>query len=160
MLICDQDLYDISACLMRIRNDPTDPFNETVVNQLLYVLHKEIASNVFVFNSIRSAVSTISNLDKEKWYFAFHENVYVHFAILKDEKIYNILIKALSSLKQVIAEGNKDKIDDLADCLHCLPDIIAENRFKITKSYWKTHVQYYRKKWDKDFLLQEQKKYF
>lgn len=157
MLICDQDLYDISACLVSIRNEPSDPLNEAVVDQILHVLR--IENDSFVFNSIRSAVSSIANLNKEKWYFVFHENVYVHYAILKDANIYNILIKALSELKQVIAEGKRDRIDNLADCLHCLPDIIAENHFTINKNYWKSHVQYYRKKWDKGFLLQEQKNY-
>ena len=159
MLILDQDLYDISACLVCIRNEPANPINEAVVDKILHVLRQGIDSNTLAFNQVRIAVSKISNLDKEKWFFVFHENVYVHFAILKDRSIYNLLIKVLMRLKQVISEGNEEKIDNLADCIHCLPDIIAENNFRITKSYWSSHVQYYRKKWDKDFLLQEQKNY-
>jgi hypothetical protein len=52
---------------------------------------------------------------------------------------------------------NYERVYDLVDSVHCVPDIIAENNFSITKSYWKTHIESYRKKWDKTFLREEQK---
>ena len=78
VLICDHDLYDISACLVRIRNEHLSPFNKAVVGQILHIQCQENDSNTFMFNQIRSVLSLISNLDKEKWYFVYHENVYVH----------------------------------------------------------------------------------
>jgi len=67
------------------------------------------------------------------------------------------MIKICDELVSVLQLKNFDLAYDLADAIHCLPNIIAENNFTIPKSYWKSHVQYYRNKWDKDFLINEQK---
>ncbi|MHB9142563.1 MAG: hypothetical protein ACYC25_11880, partial [Paludibacter sp.] len=84
-------------------------------------------------------------------------NSYVHFSILKNVNMYNIIINACKKLKDAIREKNDEKVYDLADTIHCLPDIIAENDFKIPNSYWKSHVKCYRDKWDNEFLRIEQK---
>ncbi|HBL83843.1 MAG: hypothetical protein A2Y17_08115 [Clostridiales bacterium GWF2_38_85] len=52
-----------------------------------------------------------------------------------------------------------DEAVDLVDSIHCLPDIIAKQRMSITDSYWISHIKPYRNKWDKSFLVQEQKLY-
>jgi hypothetical protein len=52
---------------------------------------------------------------------------------------------------------NEEQFFDIVDTVHCLPDIIAENNFTITKSYWVINLKYYREKWDKRFLKDEQK---
>lgn len=157
-MICDQELFDISAAFERIRWDVLSSHNKDVVEKIIYVLYDQRNENdTFSFNNIRKAISSIGNIDKNIWDFVFHENVYVHFSILKNIYIYNLLIKACELLRQAIDEGIVEKIDNLIDAIHCLPDIIAENNFTIHKSYWKSHVQYYRDKWDKDFLKNEQK---
>ena len=157
-MICDQELFDISAAFVRIRFDVLSRNNKDVVNKIIYVLsNQKNEYDTFTFNNIRKAISSIENIDKNIWDFAFHENMYVHFTILKNNSIYNLLIKACELLKQAIDEGVEEKIDDLVDAIHCLPDIIAENNLMIPKSYWKSHVQFYRNKWDKDFLKNEQK---
>jgi len=52
---------------------------------------------------------------------------------------------------------NLEKSYDLVDCFHSLPIIIADNNFKVPRSYWKNFIYSYRKKWDKKFLKNEQK---
>ena len=49
-------------------------------------------------------------------------------------------------------------ISDLSDCLHDLPVLIVENKLTIPNSFWKNEVKRYRKKWNKNFLVTEQKK--
>ena len=157
MKICDHDLFDISAVLVRIRYAPLDSFNEIIMNKILKILSTPDSDNSFNFNKIRIALSEIPYIDKGKWEFVFHNNFYVHTNILKDENIYRLLITICTEIINVIKKGNQTQIDNLVDAVHCLPDILAENRFLIPKSYWKSHIQYYRDKWDKNFLKIEQK---
>ena len=63
----------------------------------------------------------------------------------------------LIEMKNVVAEGSLERIIDLADCLHNLPIYISENKSIIPKMFWKNEVALYRKKWDEDFLVKEQK---
>ena len=156
-MIDENDLYDISAAFTRIRYDITYDLNVDVVDKIVQVLisNEELSYE----NRIRIALSSIDNLSKEQWYFAYHNNLYVHHVLLKNPYIYDILVKACLVLKYALVEKSYDKAYDLVDAIHCLPDIIAENKFTITKSYWKTHIRYYRNKWDKEFLLCEQKLY-
>lgn len=157
-MICDQELFDISACFSRIRWDVKNSNNKEVVDKIINVLSIQKNENeIFSFNNIRKAISSIDNIDRDIWEFVFCENIYVHYTMVKDVHIYTLLIKSCELLKQAIDEGIDEKIDNLVDSIHCLPDIIAESHLKIPKSYWKSHVQYYRDKWDKEFLKNEQK---
>ena len=84
-------------------------------------------------------------------------NFYVHDAILKNQLLYDLLNKICDNLLRVLNSGDYITAVDFVDTVHCLPDIIAENRFTIPKSYWKSHMKSYRKKWDKTFLVEEQR---
>lgn len=111
-------------------------------------------------NQFRVALQSISARDREELYnFSLVENKYCYFPLsfLKNEKIYLVLIKACEQLFEAVNEKNQEKIYDLADCLHNLPIFITENRYTIPNKYWKNEVNYYRKKWDKTFLIEEQK---
>ena len=102
------------------------------------------------------ALQSIYAVSQDELYaFTAVENKYCYFPLpfLKDEKIYMILIKACEHLLSAICEKNEAKIYDLADCLHNLTIVIAGNNYSIPKKFWKTEVKYYRKKWDKDFLI-------
>ena len=77
-------------------------------------------------------------------------------AILKDDNVLGILIKVCETLIYQLNEHKFEIADDLIDTVHCLPAIIAENKFKIPKNYWKSHMRFYRLKWDKTFLVKEQ----
>jgi len=156
-MICNYDLYDISEAFIIIRQDILKCQNIEVVEKMIQVLSDTMNSNEFSFNSVRDSLASINNLNREVWYYVFHKNFYVHFSILKNKKIYQILISICELLKAAFLEGNQEKIYDLVDCVHCLPNIIAENNFTITKSYWKSHVLCYREKWGKNFLKKEQK---
>lgn len=156
-MISKNDLYDISAAFVIIRSNIRYELNGAILNKIIQVL--KLDGQAFEDNQIRQAIASIENLDQERWYYVYHNNVYVNHRLLKNEQIYQLLIKACIILNQLLEEQKYERADDLVDSIHCLPDIIAENHFLITKSYWKTHVENYRKKWDKTFLQKEEKEY-
>lgn len=154
-MINKNDLYDITFALIIIRNNITEKVNPQILSQMIKVLEEK---NNTEDNQIRNAISSIGGLDREYWFFAYHNNVYVNHQMLDKADIYALLIKLFQSL---ICELNKkmfDKAYDLVDSFHCLPEIIADNNFTIPKSFWKTFVRDYRRKWDNDFLLDEQRR--
>jgi hypothetical protein len=154
-MITKNDLYDISAAFTIVRNDSKCIKNKEVLEAIKQVLSSD--KQIFTDNQIRIALSGIDGLDRDKWYFAFHNNIYVNHHILKNDKIYDLLIHACDGLIQVLQKEDYANAYDLADGMHCLPDIIADNNFTVTKSYWKSHILPYRKKWDNTFLINEQK---
>lgn len=153
-MINRNDLYDITFALIIIRNNIREKLNSQILSQMVKVLEEE---NSTEDNQIRKAISSIEGLDYEHWFFVYHSNVYVHHQILYETYIYDLLVKIFDSLICELSNEEFDKAYDLADSFHCLPEIIADNNFKIPKSFWKTFVKYYRDKWDKDFLRIEQK---
>ena len=156
-MITDFDLLDLSAVFKLLRFDITDKNGSTILDKVISVLVAEDAD--FDDNQIRMALASIPGLDKEKWGFVYHNNIYVTHRLLRNKAIYTIINKSCRMLKAAIEHGEFDKANDLADCIHCLPEIIVNNQFHITKSYWKIHVSKYRKKWDMSFLRNEEKEY-
>ena len=74
-----------------------------------------------------------------------------------DKYIYEILVTICDEMIRVFDEKKFEQLYDLADCVHSLPEIIANNHLTIPDRYWKIYVDPYRKKWDKEFLLKEEK---
>lgn len=155
-MINKNDLYDLSFVLISIRNDIREESNTKILRQIITVLETE---NTTEDNQIRKAISSIEGLDNERWFFASHNNVYVNHQLLKNENTYALLVKLLQSLNDVLCQEEFDKAYDLVDCFHCLPEIIADNKLSIPKSFWKTFVKSYRNKWDNAFLKIEQTNY-
>lgn len=154
-MISQNDLYDITAALSLIRSDIENQTNGLIISAIEQVL--KFNKQEFDDNQIRKAISSVKHLDKERWNYVYHNNVYVSHKFLKSEFVYLLLIKLCSKL-QLLLEGKKiERAYDLVDCIHCLPEILADNNFLIPKSYWKSYVKLYRKKWDKEFLLSEER---
>jgi hypothetical protein len=147
------DLYDISAVFTRMRFEIRYDKNIDILQRMIKVMQ---INDFYEDNQIRNAIAEILDLDREKYPFVYHQNYYVHHSFLKNPILINLMIKICNELISAIASEQFEKAEDLADTVHCLPDIIAENRFTITKSYWKSHMRQYRQKWDKEFLKKEQ----
>lgn len=153
-MISVYDLYDLHAILVNIRSSPSNEINKEVILKVINVLKNRDCSNDM--NQFRIALQPIYALSQDVLYaFTSVENKYCYFPLpfLKDEKIYTVLVSACEHLLTAICAKNEEKIYDLADCLHNLPIFIVENSYSIPKKYWKNEVKYYRKKWDKDFLI-------
>ena len=153
-MINKNDLYDITFALIIIRNNITEELNSKILAQMIKVLEEE---NNTEDNQIRKAISSIDGLDCERWFFVYHNNVYVNHQILNKADIYALLVKLFQDLIFELNKKDFDKAYDLVDGFHCLPEIIADNNFTIPTSFWKTFVKEYRRKWDNDFLREEQR---
>lgn len=148
------DLYDMSFALVMIRYDIRSETNIPVLARMIGVLEaKEAVGD----NQIRRVLSSIAGLDRERWFFVYHNNVYVNCRMLERKSIYDLLIKSFRELERALHGGEFDRADALADALHCLPEMIADNDFRVPKTFWKVHIKSYRDEWDGDFLRAEQK---
>ncbi|MDR1892232.1 MAG: hypothetical protein LBQ48_04420 [Oscillospiraceae bacterium] len=157
-MIVIYDLYDLHYIFIGIRCFPNYELNGEVLLKVIDVLENRHSNNDF--NQFRAALQSINSLDKEDYYkFAFVENKYTYFPLffLKDENVYVILIEACKRLLEAVDEKNEQKIYALADLLEYLPISITENNYSIPKIFWKKFVTHYRNKWDKSFLINEQK---
>ena len=153
------DLHDMYAVFTGIRFCPNHPANLDIVNGLLSVLREK--GDHYDFNQIRRIIQSCDAChDKDGVYgFAATENkyTYIPLLVLKDEKVYDVLIASCEELKVALNDGNPNRICDLADCLHNLPIEIAESNYTIPKTFWKNEIKCYRSKWNDDFLAEEQK---
>lgn len=154
-MIFKNDLYDIGFALSIIRNTIREKDNPTILSQIITVLESNELTND---NQIRKVISHVEGIDSELWNFAFHNNVYVVHQMVKNTALYSLLIKIMQCLKSQLLNEDYERAYDLLDCIHCLPTIIADNNLIIPKSFWNTYVRGYREKWDRSFLLHEQKK--
>lgn len=151
------DLHDMYGMFVAIRSCPEHPANKTVVSAVFSVLEDKVASET---NQIRKAIRTVDGYESI-FGFAGSDNVYTFMPmmLLKDERIYTVLTSALKELVCALDEANRERVFDLADCLHNLPVLIAEKRFKIPKMFWESELKYYRDKWNGVFLQEEQESY-
>ena len=152
------ELYDLHMILVAVRSHPDASINSEVVSNIIAVLNNRTESDEI--NQFRKALQSVESIDRSGIYdFVFTENKYSYFPLpfLKDERIYSVLSAAFEELLLALNEGNRERIVDLAECLHNLPIILVEKQYSIPNSYWKTFVKYYRNKWNSDFLRAEQK---
>ena len=145
----------MTFAFIKIRDDIQEELNSEILSKIIYVLSDE---NTFDDNQIRKAIASIEGLNYEKWFYVYHNNIYTNHKFLKNKYICEIIVKLCMELSALLQIGNFEMAYDLIDSYHCLPDIIADNSFTIPKSFWKTHIKSYRDKWDKSFLLTEQKR--
>ena len=159
MYFINYDLFDMSEVFCQIRFNIKYELNSAIVAKLIELLGNRDENNGSDGNSVRNALAEIEELAKQTFYYVYHKNIYFHLEFLKNELIYAILFEACKKLKEALDEKNFDKAYDLVDAIHCLPDIIAEQHMSITDSYWKSHINFYRDKWDKRFLVSQQQLY-
>ena len=117
--------------------------NEEIYNALLIYTKNQLFEKgyqdgkkkiYYIDNQIRIALASLSYLDKEAWEFVYHNNVYVTYRFLENKIIYSILVQSCIAVKEALANDELEKAYDLLDCIHCLPEIIADNKLKIPKN--------------------------
>lgn len=153
------DLYDLHAILIRIRFSPENTMNSEIILKVKDVLMNRCENSDS--NQFRVALQSINDLKNEEAYdFIYIRNKYIYYPLplLKDERIYAVLIRCCEELLHVISTKNCEQIFELADCLHNLPLFLVENKLTIPRNYWKNEIRYYRRKWNTNFLVVEQQK--
>lgn len=156
-MISQNDLYDIAYALVAIRNDIQYKLNSEILSKIIQVL--KYGEKEYEDNQVRKALAKVRGLNPEKWYYVYHNNVYTTQRFVKNKYIYELLIKLCEESIIIFEANDFERAYDLIDSYHCLPNIIADNNFCIFKSYWKTFLNPYRDKWDRNFLRAEQKKW-
>lgn len=154
-MISQNDLYDISFALVTIRNDIKNTLNNVILSKIIQVLACD--EREFEDNQVRKALASIPGLDQARWRYVYHNNVHVNHRFLKNRYIYGLLIKLCEQTICVLNAQAFENAYDFMDSYHCLPDIIADNNFRIPRSYWKIYIRLYREKWENKFLNEEQK---
>ena len=150
------DLYDLHAIFVNIRNNPTNPSNEAIISKLVQIF--TLKNENFETNQIRVALQELNICEQQEYSFVLCKNVYAYIPyLIKDENIYKLLELACEQLLKIIRNGNHEQIEDLADTLHNLPLLLAENNRSLPKSFWDHEVKYYQKKWDRLFLAEYKK---
>lgn len=143
-MITQNELYDLSFLISLIRGRIDSSKNIEVLDIILALLEK--TDSLIEDNQIRHSLCEIPQLN-EKWDFAKHENYYVRTIVFKDIQMQTVLFNSLSILRSLLLSGKFDQAFDLADALHVLPNIIADNNGKIPKNYYKTFARPYELKW-------------
>lgn len=144
-MITQNELYDLSFVISLIRSDITANENITILNIILDLLNNKEQS--ISNNEIRKNLRQIPILSK-KWEFVYHENYYVRTIVFKNDKIIKVMSDMLMKLKSLLLSQEYAQAYDLADALHTLPEIIADNKGKIPHKYSKIFLNSYRNKWD------------
>ena len=142
-MITQNELNDLSFCITLIRNDIKSKENIFIINVLLGILGKY--DSLIENNEIRKSLCKIPGL-ADKWVFIRYENYYVK-TIIDNYKSQKLLYDMLLSLKLLLEDEKIDQAFDLADTMHVLPDIIADNEGGIPKSFFKIFAKPYEKKW-------------
>lgn len=143
-MITQNELIDLSFVLSLIRNDIENSTNIMILDTLVYLLQDP--NEIIQDNQIRQALASISGLNKE-WNFIYYENYYVRTVIIKNANIQNKIKLSLLNLKLLLQSNNFEQGYDLADALHVLPTIIAENNGDLPYRAKKIFIKPYEKKW-------------
>ena len=155
-MLCYYEMHDLHYIFCGIRAFPGDPINREILAAVMVVLRNWYKCNDY--NQFRTAIQSIPKYE-ERYGMAKNLNVYSYFPLsfIKDERIYLLLLKVCEQLMDAINEQNEEKVYDLADCIHNLPIYICDNKYAIPNDFWKNEVRSYRHKWEKSFLVIEQK---
>ena len=125
----------MAKAFIHIRHDIQEKNNRDILFSIISVLNKGRENSED--NQIRRALRALKGLDSERWYYIYHDNVYTHHYLLKDENIYKLLGKLCQETILLLEQSNFERAYDLVDAYHCLPEIIANNNFTIPKTFWK-----------------------
>lgn len=152
MLMKNFDFYDIYAVLIQFRFAPSYKHNRIIAVKIKELFDATQKDNTIEANIIRSSLASIQDIDRERYGWAFTNNVYTYgHKTIKEEMPYKLLSAGFSELIRCLDEHNEEKFRDLADALHNIPIILTEEKKNFKKTL-KTEISFYRQKWHKNFL--------
>lgn len=143
-MITTNDLYDIYYALVLIRHDVECRVNCEVLESISSAIRSDYAGD----NSVRMAIREIADIDREKWGFAFHENVYTYREPIKDGYTTKILGKVVRILMGAMECGEFQRAYDFVDAVHFIPLIVAKGDRLSVRLLGKLTKEY-AKKWGK-----------
>lgn len=148
-MITQHELHDLSYVLSLIRSDIKCPDNIKVLDILLTIMNEP--ENLISDNTIRNSLRVVTTLGNA-WEFVRHENYYIDTFIFKNMNVQIYLYNMIKELKTLIISCNYTQAYDLADAIHALPDIIADNKGNIPNNYYDIYMVPYINK----YMVKEQ----
>ena len=132
MLLTTQDLYDLHAVFIHIRNDPDTMETYAVIIRLMDLFNKWDFDTCADGNIIRRTLRSAQELDRERYYWVDTDNVYAHQGrIFKpDHPVYEIFRIAFDRLFQNLKGQRYENVAKLADAFHNVPMILSEKEGK------------------------------
>lgn len=144
-MITQNELIDLSFCLVLIRGNIRAAENIPVLESLIALLQN--TAEPITNNTIRQTLAKLNGLG-QAWAFCRHENVYVKTVVYKNSGVLVLLCKNLVRLKELLQLKQFEQATDLADALHTLPEVIAENGGYVSRRYFKAFARPYQQKWN------------
>ena len=145
MFITQYELYDLAEVLKIIRFDISAKYNVEVLQKIITCLEKEQIYD----NCIRKELSSINSINKKYYEFCYHNNYYVNIKIYKNPESIKELITYIKILISILLEHSYERAADMAHAIHCLPEIMVFHNGKIPKTFYKSYIKPYEKKWGK-----------
>jgi len=158
MLLVKYDFYDMHWAIVMVRFKPLYEYNYEIASRIKDIIDAPQADNLVDINVIRKSLSEIAPIhNTDEWYWVAKENVYVYGQeIIDDPLAYQILSEGFGELLRCLKEQDENRIFAIADALHNIPIIFAENDKHIKRKI-KFEISTYRRKWNRSFLKKELK---
>ena len=135
MLLLNYDLHDMYYVLTMLRAYPKMTYNSQVLRAIIRVLNAPQTDNTVDTNLIRKGLRTIETIDKECFRWIYVDNIYTYgLKIIHNEFCYDFLENAFRKLLECIEKEAYEQLEDLADALHNIPIIFAEDDKKFKKA--------------------------
>jgi hypothetical protein len=120
-------------------------------------------SNAFSFSAFKNDIASLNALDDSTResisdLLSITENLCITTNNMSEIRKYApVLYDSINEVCVLIDKASFDRAYDLVDAIHCLPEALLDKNKWDPKSYWKTYIGAYRRKWDKSFLIQREK---
>jgi len=143
MLLLNYDFYDIHSVLTMLRAKPEKEYNIEIVKAVFEVLSTPQTDNTIDDNIIRKKLRTIETLDKDDFRWVFVDNIYTYgWKIIKNEMCYGLLANGFQMMLEYVALGDFQRLEDLADALHNVPLLFADECKNFKKAINIQFLQY------------------
>ncbi|MBQ3528623.1 MAG: hypothetical protein IJA52_08750 [Clostridia bacterium] len=143
MLLINYDFYDIHFVLIMLREYPEKPYNAQIIQNIIQILSEPQIGNSLDDNNIRKNLRTIETIEKENFRWVFVDNIYTYgLKVIKDRFCYSFLEKAFRKLLECAVNEDYEQLEILADALHNVPILFAEDCKNFKKAVKIQFAQY------------------
>ena len=126
-----------------LREYPEKPYNAQIIQNIIQILSEPQIGNSLDDNNIRKNLRTIETIEKENFRWVFVDNIYTYgLKVIKDRFCYSFLEKAFRKLLECAVNEDYEQLEILADALHNVPILFAEDCKNFKKAVKIQFAQY------------------
>ena len=143
MILSNYDFHDIHSILTMLRAEPEKEYNTQIIASILKILSEPQIDNTVDDNIIRKQLRCIDSLDKDFFRWVYVDNIYTYgLNFIKEDFCYSFLEKGFSKLLECAKNQDYKQLEALADALHNIPIIFAEDCKNFKKTVKIQFAQY------------------